>query len=443
MMKKIMLLVVMGLYCVCGQAQFSHLSFMGFPMNERLETFMEKLRSVGFVGEYKDDPDCGAALIEMKGSYRGKYVTLHFNMTRKSKLVYSVNMALDKPNATEAEARETFNLWKTFLVPNPGPLMILDERRSRNSYSEWLMAGINSDVGTISLYFGYTQKGSVKKDFYVNIEFTDTQNFNLEVSEGVVEIYDGEPAATTPETGDGNPTEVTTTTNTPQDKPNENEQLTGNGQPNWNFILYVAPPAGHITREEAGGRDPYIEEPMPKKKGKRTDEPHQIIQWPIGPSSGNVYLGNEEEQPDSLNEQYCGVNAIEFVFALFLRDDFSYAHDFVLETDELCFNTSNDKKTYFSANRTIGDKENVWIERTDKKSNSISKAQITVHKWEDDEIIGFIKNLGFEQTNLKDDTNDIVPSITRTYTSEKYPFTINFVTFYSSNGTLKTVEFKR
>lgn len=412
-------------------------------MNERLETFMEKLRSVGFVGDYKEDSFGGAALIKMKGSYRGKYVTLSFYMTRKSKLVYSVSMRPDRPCATEAEAREIFKLWKTFLVPNPRPLMILDERRSRNSYSESLMAGINSDVGTISLYFGYTQKGNVKKDFYVFIDFTDAQNFNLEVSEGLVEIYDGEPATTTPETGDGNPTEVTTTTNIPQDKPNENEQLTGNGQPNWTFILHVAPPAGHITRVESGGRDPYIEETTPKKKGKRTDEPHQIIQWPIGHNTGSVFLRNEEERPDSLNEQYCGVNAIEFVFALFLRDDFSYAHDFVLETEELCFNTSYDKKTYFSANRTLGDKENVWIERTDKKSNSISKAQITVHKWKDDEIIDFIKNLGFEQTNLKDDTNDIVPSITRTYTSEKYPFTINFVTFYSSNGTLKTVEFKR
>ena len=71
MMKKILLLIAMGLYCVCGQAQFSHLSFMGFPMNERLETFMEKLRSVGFVGDYKEDSFGGVALIKMKGSYRG------------------------------------------------------------------------------------------------------------------------------------------------------------------------------------------------------------------------------------------------------------------------------------------------------------------------------------------------------------------------------------
>ena len=71
MMKKIMLLVVMSLCCLCGQAQFSHLSFMGFPMNERLETFLEKLRSVGFVGDYKEDSFGGVALIKMKGSYRG------------------------------------------------------------------------------------------------------------------------------------------------------------------------------------------------------------------------------------------------------------------------------------------------------------------------------------------------------------------------------------
>ena len=73
-MKKVVLLFIMSLFCFSGLAQTPHLNFMGLSMNERLENFMQKLRNMGFIGEYKEDSFGGAVLTEMKGSYRNKPV---------------------------------------------------------------------------------------------------------------------------------------------------------------------------------------------------------------------------------------------------------------------------------------------------------------------------------------------------------------------------------
>lgn len=446
-MKKYGLLLVMSLYSLCGLAQLSHLTFMGFPMNERLETFMQKLRSMGFVGEYKEDSFGGAILIEMKGSYRGKPVKLTFGMTSKSKMVYEVNMALDKPNVTEAEARETFKIWKQFLVPNPGPLLRLDERRSRNSYTEWLLGQISTEVGTVALYFGYTQKGNIKKDFYVHTSFTDAQTFNRSMSEDWVEIDDGSQA--------GKNTKTVSTENL--GKTQDPKAVDGSKTPYIiadplfppdkviKFISTFTPP---IPRESDGGGDENgsnnengngrtpIYPPSPK--------PSDPIPGPVPPPKphhwGHVKVEevNEADTTDVLME----INAIDFIRYLFHTNDYNAVRQLILSTPSLSFKKTEEKKDYFVALRTEGEGEEILLRRKDKKSDSIEVLRITVKKWDEEEIIQYLTSMGYHEVSRKEEDFFGTLGITRTYSNGETSHQVKFF-FLNSADPIKTVIFER
>lgn len=430
MMKKIVFLLTMGFYCLCGQAQQSHLTFMGFPMNERIENFMQKLRAMGFVGEYKEDSYGGAIPIEMKGSYRGKPVKLSIYTTSKSKLVYEVDMRLYKPNLTEAEAREVFKTWKQFLVPNPGPLMILDERRTRNNYSESLMGQINTDIGTISLHFSYTQKGGIKKDFLVYISFTDTQNFNKHMSEDWVEIDEGNQ-------GDQNrekhqisqsenkefiiveppfpPNEVSKiiSTYTPKGSENGERKGTNNENEKGNDHKPIYPPSSKPPKPIPG---PW---PIPK--------PHH---W------GHVKV--ETDTTDVLIE----INAIDFIRQLFFTNDYNKVKQLIMSTPSLTFKKTEEKKEYFVASRTEGECEEIWLRRPDKKSNNIDVLRITIKQWDEEEIIEYLHNLGYREISQKQEDMLGNPAITRTYSNGDASHIVEFF-FLKRTDPIKSILFKR
>lgn len=393
-MKKLFLLCVMALFSLNDMAQSSHLTFMGFPINERLETFMQKLRTKGFVGEYKEDSFGGAVLTEMKGSYRGKPVKLSFNMTPKSKLVCEVYMSLDKPNVTEAEARAVFNAWKS-LVPNPGPLLKRDNQRT-HEYTEWLLSRINSDIGQVSLHFGYSKKGGVKKDIYVRIEFNDTQNFAKLMNEEWGKTDEGNQV-------------------------DQNREKSQTSQFEKEEIIIPEPfPPGKVIG--------IISTFTPKREGRENPKPHH---W------GYVKV-EKADTTDVLIE----INAIDFIRQLFLTNDYNEVKQLILSTPSLNFKKTEEKKDYFIASRTEGECEEIWLSRKDKKSNNIDVLRITVKQWDEDEIIKYLTAMGYQEVSKKQE--DILgnPAITRTYSNGDESHYIEFF-FLNKADPIKSIIFNR
>lgn len=410
-MKKLLLLYVMGLYGLCGQAQSSHLTFMGIPMNERLETFMQKLRAKGFVGEYQEDSFGGAILTEMKGSYRGKPVKLSFNMTPKSKLVCEVHMALDKPNVKEAEAREIFKVWKQ-LVPNPGPLIISDFRRKRSDYAEWLLSKIDTEIGDVSLYFGYTQKGNIKSNFYVRIDFTDAQTFAKFMSEDLIEIDDGNTITSATESSEKRELIIVEPPFPPKEVFHIISTFIPEGGSNDNNPIYPPSPKPSIPKPG----------PVPP-----TPKPHH---W------GHVRV--ENDSTDVLIE----INAIDFIRHLFLSNDYNGVKQMVLSTPSLGFKKTEEKKDYFVASRTKGEYEELWLSRKDKKSNIINVLRITVKQWEESEIVKYLTDMGYQEVSQKKE--DILgdSAITRTYSNGDASHYIDFF-FLKGAVPIKSIIFNR
>ena len=423
MMKKIVFLLTMGFYCLCGQAQQSHLTFMGFPMNERLETFMQKLRTKGFVGEYKEDSFGGAVLTEMKGSYKGKPVKLSFNMTPKSKLVCEVHMSLDKPNLTEAEARAVFNAWKS-LVPNPGPLLKRDNQRT-HEYTEWLLSRINTDIGQVSLDFGYTKKGGIKKDIYVRIDFNDTQNF--------AKLMDEESG----KTDEGNQVD-------------QNREKSQTSQFEKEEIIIPEPfPPGKVIG--------IISTFTPKREGREEENGDENSQKPVyppspkpsGPKPGPVppnpkphHWGHVKVEKADTTDVLIEINAIDFIRQLFLTNNYNEVKQLILSTPSLAFKITEEKKNHIIASRTAGDCEEIWLNRPDKKSNSIDLLRISVKQWDEEEIIKYLMAMGYQETSQKQE--DILgnPAITRIYSNGDPSHIVEFF-FLKRTDPIKSILFKR
>lgn len=421
-MKKVVLLFILSLFCFSGLAQTPHLNFMGLSMNERLETFMQKLRNMGFVGEYEEDSFGGAVLTEMKGSYRNKPVKLSFNMTPKSKLVCEVHMSLDKPNVTEAEARTVFNAWKS-LVPNPGPLLKRDNQRT-HEYTEWLLSRINTDIGQVSLDFGYTKKGGIKKDIYVRIDFNDTQNF--------AKLMDEESG----KTDEGN--QVDNNIEKPQTSQFEKEEI---------IIPEPFPPGkviGIIStftpkregREEGNGdgnSQKAVYPPSPKPSGPKPG--------PVPPNPKPHHWGQIKVETDT-TDVLIDINAIDFIRQLFLTNNYNEVKQLIMSTPSLAFKITEEKKNHIIASRTEGECEELWLSRSDKKSNNIDVLRITVKQWDEDEIIKYLTAMGYKETSQKQE--DILgnPAITRTYSNGDTSHIVEFF-FLKRTDPIKSILFKR
>lgn len=421
-MKKVVLLFILSLFCFSGLAQTPHLNFMGLSMNERLETFMQKLRNMGFVGEYEEDSFGGAVLTEMKGSYRNKPVKLSFNMTPKSKLVCEVHMSLDKPNVTEAEARTVFNAWKS-LVPNPGPLLKRDNQRT-HEYTEWLLSRINTDIGQVSISFGYSKKGGVKKDIYVRIDFNDTQNFAKLMNEEWGK------------TDEGN-----------QVDQNREESQTSQFEKEEIIIPEPFPPGkviGIIStftlkregREEGNGdgnSQKAVYPPSPKPSGPKPG--------PVPPNPKPHHWGQIKVETDT-TDVLIDINAIDFIRQLFLTNNYNEVKQLIMSTPSLAFKITEEKKNHIIASRTAGDCEEIWLNRPDKKSNSIDLLRISVKQWDEEEIIKYLMAMGYQETSQKQE--DILgnPAITRIYSNGDPSHIVEFF-FLKRTDPIKSILFKR
>lgn len=422
-MKKVVLLFIMSLFCFSGLAQTPHLNFMGLSMNERLETFMQKLRNMGFIGEYKEDSFGGAVLTEMKGLYKGKPVKLEFAMAPKSKLVSDVHMSLDKPNVTEAEARAVFNAWKS-LVPNPGPLLKRDNQRT-HEYTEWLLSRINTDIGQVSLDFGYTKKGGIKKDIYVRIDFNDTQNFAKLMDEESGKTDEGNQVDNNiekPQTSQFEKEEIIIPEPFPPGKvigiistftPKREGREDGNGNDNGNSQKAVYPPSSKPSRPEPV--------PIPDPK------PHSWGQIKVETDTTDVMLD---------------INAIDFIRQLFLTNNYNEVKQLIISTPSLAFKITEEKKNHIIASRTAGDCEEIWLNRPDKKSNSIDLLRISVKQWDEEEIIKYLMAMGYQETSQKQE--DILgnPAITRIYSNGDPSHIVEFF-FLKRTDPIKSFLFKR
>lgn len=423
-MKKLFLLCIMALFSLNDMAQVPHLNFMGLSMNERLETFMQKLRTKGFVGEYKEDDSFGGAILtKMKGSYRGKPVELSFNMTPKSKLVCDVHMSLDKPNVTEAEARAVFNAWKS-LVPNSGPLLKRDNQRT-HEYTEWLLSRINSDIGQVSLYFGYSKKGGVKKDIYVRIDFNDTQNFAKLMNEEWGKTDEGNQV-------------------------DQNREKSQTSQFEKEEIIIPEPfPPGKVIgiistftpkregREEENGdgnSQKPVYPPSPKPSGPKPG--------PVPPNPKPHHWGHVKVEKADTTDVLIEINAIDFIRQLFLTNNYNEVKQLILSTPSLTFKITEEEKTHIIASRTEGEYEEIWLNRPDKKSNSIDFLRISVKQWDEDEIIKYLTAMGYQEVSKKQE--DILgnPAITRTYSNGDESHYIEFF-FLNRVDPIKSIIFKR
>ena len=428
-MKKLFFLFGMMLLCLNGMAQTPHLDFLGLSMNERLDIFMQKLRGMGFVGKYDEDFSGGAVGTEMKGSYKGKPVKLTFSMARKSKVVSDVYMTLDKPNVTEAEARAVFKTWKQFLVPSPGPLLRIDNKRTHD-YTEQVLSKINTDIGQVSLYFGYSKKGGAKKDIHVYINFNDTQNFATLMTEEWDNSDDGN------ERNEGNQVD-------------QNKEVTQISQFNKGETIIVEPP--FPPNEVITIISTFIPIGNGNERGKETNNGYnnnrnekgnnpKPIPGPL-PSPKPHHWGQVKVETDT-TDVLIEINGIDFIRHLFFTNDYNKVKELILSTPSLSFKKKEEKKDRFIADHTEGDFENFYMSRKDKKSNNIDVMRITLNKWDEKEIINYLISMGYHETGKEE--RDILgdPYINRRFSNGDESHYIEFVHIKMASP-IKSIIFNR
>lgn len=135
-------------------------------------------------------------------------------------------------------------------------------------------------------------------------------------------------------------------------------------------------------------------------------------------------------------------NAIEFIRQLFLANKYNEAKQLILSTPSLAFKITEENKTHIIASRTKGEREEIWLSRKDKKSNDIDVLRITVKHLDEEDVIQYLANIGYQEISRKEE--DLLGSlgITRTYSNGDTSHIVEFF-FLKRTDPIKSVIFKR
>ena len=136
------------------------------------------------------------------------------------------------------------------------------------------------------------------------------------------------------------------------------------------------------------------------------------------------------------------INAIDFIRQLFLTNNYNEVKQLIISTPSLAFKITEEKKNHIIASRTAGDCEEIWLNRPDKKSNSIDLLRISVKQWDEEEIIKYLMAMGYQETSQKQE--DILgnPAITRIYSNGDPSHIVEFF-FLKRTDPIKSILFKR
>ena len=137
-----------------------------------------------------------------------------------------------------------------------------------------------------------------------------------------------------------------------------------------------------------------------------------------------------EEESKLLFQVMLDINAIDFIRQLFLTNNYNEVKQLIMSTPSLAFKITEEKKNHIIASRTAGDCEEIWLNRPDKKSNSIDLLRISVKQWDE------------EETSQKQE--DILgnPAITRIYSNGDPSHIVEFF-FLKRTDPIKSILFKR
>lgn len=132
-------------------------------------------------------------------------------------------------------------------------------------------------------------------------------------------------------------------------------------------------------------------------------------------------------------------NAIKFTYNLFLLNDFELDMKLAKENGFVC-DKENIKRRY-SAQRSIGAKESLALERMSKNGKELCGIRINVNKWKDADIIKTLNDLGFTESRKDNSAFLSTPVTSRFYLSKDGYQEIEFKTYWTAN-TEKEIRFR-
>ena len=145
-------------------------------------------------------------------------------------------------------------------------------------------------------------------------------------------------------------------------------------------------------------------------------------------NEGNIDINTTIINVEPSSEEF---NIIKFASEMIQLNDFSKIREEALAQS---FEPTTDKKTYFSAKRTIGKKENIHTDRFSKKDPKVYVVSTFVSELEDNEIISTLQWLGYTETEVQNSTLVGSPVVTRTYQYSKGQHYVKFETTNSGTG---------
>ena len=132
-------------------------------------------------------------------------------------------------------------------------------------------------------------------------------------------------------------------------------------------------------------------------------------------------------------------NAIKFTYNLFLLNDFELDMKLANENGFVC-DKENIKRRY-SAQRSIGAKESLALERMSKNGKELCGIRINVNKWKDADIIKTLNDLGFTESRKENSAFLTTPVTSRFYLNKDGYQEIEFKTYWTAN-TEKEIRFR-